>query len=304
MIEFNPAVYLPILISVLIPASVILLNFIMGERTKNEGRIEKKLNWIHENMKTYIDISSASWRICESLNDIFHKDKSAYYFTEDRDSVHLDRTKILPRKDHDKKVEQLLNEIIAYNKAFKNYTSSTNLIYLDDFLTEEVITRLHNRIQNELSEIFGELRIDDLSRIEAKSFSRDAINNGNSSYAELYKKFKRKLYHFLLTYPNEYPWCTVIDDSGKLITCCENRTESFYKNHLTNFYLLNMSVNKIASLTYSTTDKGMEDLHSLNRSHQRQLSRHANNLVEIFLGHIYKDEEWYPFKNRYDPFKW
>ena len=48
----------------------------------------------------------------------------------------------------------------------------------------------------------------------------------------------------------------------------------------------------------------MEDLHSLNRSHQRQLSRHANNLVEIFLGHIYKDEEWYPFKNRYDPFKW
>ena len=69
----------------------------------------------------------------------------------------------------------------------------------------------------------------DLSRIDAKSFSRDAINNGNSSYAELYKKFKRKLYHFLLTYPNEYPWCIVIDDSGKLITCSRIGLNHFIK---------------------------------------------------------------------------
>lgn len=309
MIYFNPTVYLPILVSVLIPALVIVFKFITDERSKNEGRIEKKLTWMHENMKTYIDISSASWNICESINDLFHKDRSAYYFTEDRDTVHFDRTKILPRKDHDKKVEHLLNDIVAYNKAFKDYVSSTNLIYLDDFLTEEVITRLHNRIQHELAEIFGELQIDDLS--STKSYTSDATTSDDKKYAELFKKFKSKLYHFFLTSPNQYPWCTVIDDKGKPIACCNNPIESFYKNHLTNFYLLNMSVNKIASLTYSTSDKGMNDLHALNRNHERQLSKHANNLVEIFLGHIYNNEIWYPFqrlynfiKRKYNPFKW
>jgi hypothetical protein len=93
-------------------------------------------------------------------------------------------------------------------------------MYLDDILTE-VITRLHLRIDDELDEIFNDMR-GDLLIEEARSFHKSALVP-KTSYRYIFEILKGKLMLFFLK--DGTVWCTV----GTL-NCCSNRIESFYKN--------------------------------------------------------------------------
>ena len=214
--KFNPPFYLPILITVLIPAIGLIFKYVMDERGKSDGRIDKKLAWVHANMKTYIDLSTASWFICEYITCIFRRDIKSYYYTEDMDKVDFDLNKII-RDDYTlKNLRGLLEAIKIYVKKFSAYEDSTNLIYFDDILTEEFTVRLHRRIGLEIGEIFGELQITDLIQ-DVKSFPNSAVSK-DISHSKIIPKFEYKLFYWFF-HPKK-PWCEV-NRYNKIIKCLQ-----------------------------------------------------------------------------------
>ena len=236
--------------------------------TQSKVRLERKLNWTQENMKYYFRIGSSSFNVCSKIAEIFGKK------VEDMSTIDFDINKICINGEFKdtKKLESLLRRIIILDQNWREFNKSLGYYYFDDIKAETYVNNLLDETLNQSYRMFSDEN-KFVNFVQRYSKVTDP-NYISPSLIKEFDCFAAELSKSLCTKGIEHT-CSSLKP-----VCCNSPVECYYKNLLMLYCILDICVNKVAFVTYSSETAESEEQQKLAK-YRIQLESHVKNTIPI-----------------------
>lgn len=234
-------------------------------------RLEKKLSWMQQNMKYYLHMATACYDISSRISSLFG------YNNMQITKNHFDISLICNNGECKNYVilERILRTILKFMDYLKEFESTLGFYYFDNIDAEIYVNQLMDIARNQSERLFSSRQ--EIVQFEIK-YNQLPDNAGDSDPA-LVKEFK-----------------ALVQDLGKGICrqnhhacsptaggCCNSSLECYFRNLLTLYYVITISIDKIGVISYSGINV-KEDLKTKYKTFEPQIKEHAMNMMPIIFG--------------------